>query len=299
MTQPNRNLEKRWHHAITVILTYKVKLENVWFRRFCKNHPRKLKIQSVAAASVDPSNKLCEVHINHSSGHRCKPASLTKIMAVITTLDYIEDIDKKITVEVEDVLPGNGNNLEAGDTISWRDAFHNMLIASSNSSANTVIRNLGRYLPNTVLTPQANPGLENSAHKGIAAMNAKARSLGMTSTRFTNASGLDTFGMFTTAHDMLLMGVAALAYPDLTDAWSKTAHIMNIGGPSPRDVEITSTLKQLYEEEPNVCGGKTGTLPDGTQNILIYCKRGDIRTITALMQKGGNRHKEILKIISG
>lgn len=299
MTQPNRNLEKRWHHAITVILTYKVKLENLWLRRFYKNHPRKLKIQSVAAASVDPSNKLCEVHINHSSGHRCKPASLTKIMAVITTLDYIEDIDKKITVEVEDILPGNGNNLEPGDTISWRDAFHNMLIASSNSSANTVIRNLGCYLPNTELTPQANTGIENSVYKGITAMNAKARSLGMTNTRFTNASGLDTFGMFTTAHDMLLMGVAALAYPDLTDAWSKTAHIMNIGGPSPRDVEITSTLKQLYEEEPIVCGGKTGTLPDGTQNILIYCKRGDIRTITALMQKGGNRHKEILKIISG
>jgi len=299
MTQLNRNFEKRWHHAITVILTYKVKLENVWLRRFCKIHPRKLKIQSVAAASVDPSNKLCEVYINHSSGHRCKPASLTKIMAVITTLDYIKDIDKKITVEVEDILPGNGNNLEAGDTISWRDAFHNMLIASSNSSANTVIRNLGRYLPNTELTPQANTGIENSVYKGITAMNAKARSLGMTNTRFTNASGLDTFGMFTTAHDMLLMGVAALAYPDLRDAWSKTAHIMNIGGPSPRDVEITSTLKQLYEEEPNVCGGKTGTLPDGTQNILIYCKRGDIRTITALMQKGGNRHKEILKIISG
>lgn len=299
MTQPDHNSEKRWHRAITEILTYKVKLENLWLRRFCKNSPRKLKVQSVAAACVDASNKLGKVHIHRFSGRRCKPASLAKIMTVITALDYIEDIDEKITVEAEDILPGNGNNLKAGDNISWRDAFHNMLMASSNSSANTVIRNLGLYLPSPEFGQQVNTGLADAARNGVTAMNVKAQSLGMTRTRFTNASGLDSFGMYTTAHDMLLMGVAALAYPDLTDAWSKTTHIMSIEGASPRDVQITSTLKQLYEEEPNVCGGKTGTLPDGTQNILIYCKHGDIRTITALMQKGGDRHKEILKIISG
>lgn len=295
MTQPDRNLDKRWQHAISVILRYKVKLESLWLRKLCNNRPRKLKAQSIATASLDPDNKLRIVHINNSSSRKCKPASLTKVMAVITALDEIGSINERITVEAEDILPGSRNNLKAGDKISWKDAFHNMLMASSNSSANTVIRSLGLRLSNQ----QPNFGSAGPACKGIAAMNAKARSLGMTSTLFSNASGLDSFGMYTTAHDMLLMGRAALDYPDLTETWSKTTHVMSVGGESPRNIKIISTLKQLFDEAPNVCGGKTGTLPDGTQNILICNKRGGSRMITVLMQKGGDRHKEILKIISG
>ncbi|MDF0750468.1 serine hydrolase [Marinobacter sp. 71-i] len=252
MTQPDRNLDKRWQHAISVILRYKVKLERLWLRKLYNNRPRKLKVQSIATASLDSDNKLHIVHVNNSSSRKCKPASLTKVMAVITALDEIGSIDERITVEAEDILPGSRNNLKAGDKISWKDAFHNMLMASSNSSANTVIRSLGLRLPSPEPCTRPNASAEAPACGAIAAMNAKAQSLGMTGTRFTNASGLDSYGMYTTAHDMLLMGVAALAYPDLTKAWGKTVHIMKVGGPSARDVEITSTLKQLFDEEPVV-----------------------------------------------
>lgn len=299
MTQPGRNSGKRLKRAISVLLNYRVKIENLWLRKFCKNRPRKLKAQGVANAFVDPSNKLCSIHISSSSTRKFKPASLTKVMVVMTALDEIENVDEIISVAPEDVLGGSDNNLKAGDQISWRDAFHNMLMASSNISANAVIRSLGLRLPRPEPCTRTNSDKESPTSRAIAAINTKAQSLGMTGTRFTNASGLDSFGMYTTARDMLLMGVAALAYPVLKEAWGKKVHVMKVGGPSPRDVEITSTLQQLFVAVPEVGGGKTGTLPDGTQNILIYRKRGDSRMITALMQKGGDRHKEILRIIAG
>lgn len=298
MTQPGRNPVKLWHRTLTLILKYKVKFENLWLRKLNNHRPRTLRTQSISSVSVDSANTPPTVHISRYITRRCKPASLTKVMAVMAALDEIEDIEELITVEAKDILPGSGNNLNAGDRISWKDAFHNMLMASSNTSANTVIRNLGLRLskPEPLLHPHADT--QDPIYKGIEAMNAKARALGMINTHFTNASGLDSFGMYTTAKDMMVMGVAALDYKDLMEAWGKTTHIIRVTGASAREIAITSTLKQLFDEAPGVCGGKTGTLPDGTQNLLICRKRGDSRIITALMQKGGDRHTEILKILS-
>lgn len=257
----------------------------------------KIKAQSYVSI-VAPLGDIsrAEIQADKAGSLKCKPASLTKVIVVMTVLDHVQNIEESITVNTEDLLSGSGDNLVAGDKLSWRDAFHNMLMASSNTSANAVVRNLGLRLLNIEKT---DPRSGDALLHGIAALNEKALSLGMKDTHFLNASGLDSPGMHTTARDMAVMGAAALDYPELLKTWGKPKHTIRIDGERPRDVEITSTVKILTDEYPNICGGKTGTLPDGTQNLLIHSigENGG-HTVTALLQRGGDRYDEIHRVLT-
>lgn len=230
--------------------------------------------------------------VNKNADDIMKPASLTKVMLSMLVLDTIATLDEQIDVIDSDVVGGSGNNLKSGDSLSWRDALHNLLMASSNTTANVVSRQLGtRLLNNKKVTPT------QAMQRGIQALNDKAKTLSMIATCFTNPSGLDNTNMRTTASDMAKMGNAALDYPELLAAWSTAHYTLRIQGKMQREMTITTTVEPLLEGRSNVLGGKTGTLPDGTMNLMLHTRtqEGD-DCLTVLLQVGGNRYTEMQKI---
>lgn len=104
----------------------------------------------------------------------------------------------------------------------------------------------------------------------IQAMNEKAEEIGMIDTNFTNPHGLSNENQVTTAKDMLLMGINALAYKEITESWSKRKHTVDVKGDNAREIEIETTVQDSsMNDEYNVLGGKTGTLSAlGVQNLL-------------------------------
>ena len=70
---------------------------------------------------------------------KSNPASITKLLTLITALEYPIDLNDKIKIQESDV-EDNMNNIYVGDIISLNDAIHFMLLSSSNILANAVAR---------------------------------------------------------------------------------------------------------------------------------------------------------------
>jgi len=82
------------------------------------------------------------------------PASTSKILTAILTLDYISDLQTKITVEqgeIDAMLPRvYDGDLRPGDVITVQDALYAMFLPSSNAAAYV----LGRFVGQTILMTQ-------------------------------------------------------------------------------------------------------------------------------------------------
>ncbi len=129
-------------------------------------------------------------------------ASITKLMTAMVVLDSGAPLDEKIDITKadRDLIRLTGSRLEYGATLSRKDMLLLALMSSENRAAST----LGRHHPG---------GLEAF----IAAMNAKATSLGMHNSRFADPAGLRSENT-STARDLALMLQAAQEYPLIRQA---------------------------------------------------------------------------------
>ncbi|HTH60353.1 MAG TPA: D-alanyl-D-alanine endopeptidase [Paraburkholderia sp.] len=124
-------------------------------------------------------------------------ASISKLMTAMVVLDSKAPLDEPITVSDEDrdFDKNTGSRLSVGSVLSREDMLHIALMASENRAAAA----LSRYYPG------GRPAF-------IAAMNAKAKQLGMTDTHFENSTGLSSQNV-STARDLVKMVNAAYQYP--------------------------------------------------------------------------------------
>ena len=118
-------------------------------------------------------------------------ASLTKIMTALVAIQHDANLDRAVR------SPSN-SRLPAG-TVTRRDLFSAMLVRSDNAAADALAADF--------------PG---GAKEFVKAMNRRARELGMTSTRFVDASGLSA-GNMATIGDITIMLLRASREPDIAE----------------------------------------------------------------------------------
>lgn len=63
------------------------------------------------------------------------PASVAKVLAIVTALDRLCDLDAIVTLEREDLQGGSGAVHFEGDRLTVREILHSMLLPSSNTCA--------------------------------------------------------------------------------------------------------------------------------------------------------------------
>ena len=126
------------------------------------------------------------------------PASLTKMMTLYLTFEALQQ-GRARTSDVLTVsrhaasMPPSKLGLAAGQTITLDDAMRATAIRSANDMAVVIAEHLG-----------------GSEDRFAALMTAKARQLGMNSTRFANANGLTDTRQTTTARDMSILARAIM-----------------------------------------------------------------------------------------
>ncbi len=127
-------------------------------------------------------------------------ASITKLMTAVVTMDARPDWSERIAINTEDVdrLKGTGSRLAIGATHSREQLLNLALIASENRAAHA----LGRSYPG---------GIEAF----VAAMNRKARLLGMNKTLFVDPTGLSSFNQSTAEDLVKLVNYAYANYPEI------------------------------------------------------------------------------------
>lgn len=128
-------------------------------------------------------------------------ASLTKLMTAMVVLDGNLDLREELQVSKEDVdtLRHSKSRLPVGTRLTRGEALLMALVASENRAAHL----LGRTYPGGM------PAC-------VAAMNAKARDLGLRRTHFEETTGLDGRNV-ATARELAVLADAASRYPTIQD----------------------------------------------------------------------------------
>ncbi|MES2728948.1 MAG: serine hydrolase [Pseudomonadota bacterium] len=194
--------------------------------------------------------------IDQNLDRRIVPASITKMMTFMVTLDDI----RAGTSSWNDTIKVSHNAGTRGFSEGFTPGTHHTL--------DTLMRASLARSNNRAATAMAEHGANGSMSRFVARMNQKAQDIGMTHTLFVDASGLSASNR-STARDLLLMGRYFVAtYPEYIDLLGQREY---------RGQENTNKL--LYHNFGNTgiqtIAGKTGTHSSSGSCLLAIARRGD------------------------
>ena len=195
------------------------------------------------------------------------PASITKLLTLMTACRFLRDFSYEVTIVDEDITPGSGNNLKAGDIVSVLDLFKNTMLASSNTSATVISRVVGEYIQQTQNYILGESFIEtfmremNKAAFDIASMQYSV---------FVNPHGLYHKNQYSCAYDLALLIQRCSSLKPITDVWGLANAEIAIKGPNSRVIKIISTVTPIVEGNPLAVGGKTGTLGKSRSLAMLY-----------------------------
>ena len=207
--------------------------------------------------------------------------SITKIATAMVLLDWVtakgEDLGQLATVPgtISVLNSPNSIGLQMGDRISLREALYAAMMQSDNQAAETIAVHVGRKLG----------GGDNDRAASdffVSQMNALARKLGMRSTRFLNAHGLDDLEdklPYSTAGDIALLANYAVGHSGFTFYTSqkdrKISWVTATGESSGAQLRSTNELLGGI-----IDGMKTGTTRKAGQCVVISAaKRPDNKLV--------------------
>jgi D-alanyl-D-alanine endopeptidase (penicillin-binding protein 7) len=183
------------HHSVVRRVAYEPRQPSVGQAFGLHETPDALMLRSSVAYVIDQNSG--EALFDKNSRAVVPIASITKLMTSMVVLDSKEPMTDQIEVtdEDRDYEKNTGSRLSVGSVLSREDMLHIALMASENRAAAA----LSRYFPG------GRPAF-------LAAMNAKAKQLGMTDTHFENPTGLTSQNV-SSARDLVKMVNAAYQYP--------------------------------------------------------------------------------------
>ncbi len=204
-------------------------------------------------------------------------ASTTKIMSAVIALES-DKIDSEITVSDEMVrVEGTSMGLLAGDSVSVRELVYGMLLSSGNDAANATAYAVG-----------------GSIEGFVSMMNEKAEQLGMNSTHFATASGLDADDHYSTAYDMAVLTSYAIQNKEFVEICSSKSASVDFGNP-PYKRTLTNHNK-LLKTYDGAIGVKTGFTKKSGRCLVSAAERNGTTLICVTLNAPDdwNDHKKLL-----
>jgi len=194
---------------------------------------------------------------------RCAPASTTKLMTAIVTMENAKLTDVvTISAKAAHVHPHKAGFKE-GDRVTIEELLNAALIGSANDAA--------------VALAEAVAGSED---RFVEMMNEKTLAIGATNTRFINANGLPGQGQYITAYDLAKIMDYALRYKKLKEIiGTRVTEVSTVSGNSK---VIRNTNRLLWSEE-DLVGGKTGYTNTARHCFVCAAERRSDTIIVALL----------------
>ncbi len=225
--------------------------------------PVEIKAKSAVLMDVTTGRVLLE----YNADEKLFPASVTKIMTMLLTVEAIKD--KKISLT--DVVVCSENASKKGGSQIWLEpneemTVNDLLKATAIGSANDAATLLGEYI-------------SGSEEAFVALMNTRAKELKMNNTHFENATGLDdtTDTHLTTARDIGLMSVELMKYDLIQDYTTVWMDSLRNG-----ETELVNTNK-LVRFYNGTTGIKTGTTAKAGCCVSASAKRDDLHLVAVVM----------------
>jgi len=208
------------------------------------------------------------------------PASLTKMMTLYLLFEAVAEgrysLSSPLTVsENAASQPPAKIGLKAGTTITVQQAARALSVRSANDVGVAVAENLA--------------GSEAAFARQ---MTQQARALGLSRTRFENATGLPDAGQVTTARDMAKLGLALKRrFPQYASYYRAKSFTY--------DGRTFKATNNLLGKVSGVDGLKTGYIRMSGYNLVATARRGGKQLIVVVMggQSESARDKEVTRLI--
>jgi len=228
--------------------------------------PGKLVLRSAAALVEDQQTG--EYLVEKQATAVVPIASITKLMTAMVVLDSEINLNESFTIETKDMdtLRHSHSRLPVGSLITRRDALLIALMASDNRAASA----LGRNYPGGIAA-------------FVAAMNAKAKSLGLAETHFVDSTGLSS-GNVSSARDLARLVAAAYQYNLIREfTTSKNALIHN----GRRNLAFHNTNRLIQNPRWDIGLSKTGFIGEAGRCLVMQANVAKRPVLIVLLDSQG------------
>lgn len=191
-----------------------------------------------------------EMIAERNGRERLYPASLTKMMTAILTIESISDLDRRLILPADAVTLAYAQDASVAgfcpdEDVSYRDLLYGMLLPSGAECCIACAREIA--------------GSEDAFAQ---MMNQKAAEIGMKDTHFCNAAGLHEKGHYSTASDLACLLRYALQNGTFREIFTSSNYVVGPTAHHPEGFTMQSTMFiSLYEagiDGSVILGGKTG-----------------------------------------
>jgi D-alanyl-D-alanine endopeptidase (penicillin-binding protein 7) len=226
----------------------------------------KPEVRSAVALVVDANNG--EVIFERQPKLVAPIASITKLMTALVVLDGLQPLDEVIKITAEDKWKGKGafSRLPIGAKLTRGDLLRLALMASENRAART----LGRNYPGGMTA-------------FVRTMNAKAKALGMTQTRFDDPSGLSSLNV-SSARDLAKLVKAVSRISTISEYSTLTYHEVRVGKSM---LGYRNTNLLIGKPDWNIQVQKTGYTNDAGECLVMQAVIDERPVVIVLLNSFG------------
>lgn len=177
-------------------------------------------------------------------------ASITKLMTGLVVVEAQQDMNEILEVTDEDIdrEKNSSSRLRVGSQLSRANMLHIALMSSENRAASA----LGRHYPGGI-------------RAFVAAMNAKARALGMSGTHYVDSTGLSSNNVASAA-DLAKLVIAASNHSILRQYSTDTKYVVEPGG---RALQYANSNRLVNNPDWEIGIQKTGYISEAGRCLVM------------------------------
>jgi D-alanyl-D-alanine endopeptidase (penicillin-binding protein 7) len=197
-------------------------------------------------------------------------ASVTKLMTAMVVLDAKQPEDELIGIDMGDLdlLKGSHSRLRLGTELPRHEMLRLALMASENRAASS----LARHYP-------------GGSGAFVAAMNVKARELGMLNTHFSDPTGLSSENV-STAYDLARMVRAASEYAQIREFTTTPSHYVELQ-PTGQLLGFNNTNSLVKSSDWDISVSKTGFIREAGKCLVMLATIASRPVIIVLLDSYG------------
>ena len=213
-----------------------------------------------------------EIFFNKNADVVVPIASITKLMTAMVILDRALELDQRVVLSREDVdaRKGTRSRLRTGAVLTRDELLLLSLMASENLAAAA----LGRTYPGGI-------------NAFVVAMNEKAEALGMTDSRFVDATGLSARNV-SSARDLAKLVNAAHRYPLIREYSTRGRATVKVYG---RTVAFGNTNGLVRNTHWNIGLSKTGYISEAGRCLVMRVNVASKDLVVVLLDSWGKNSR--------
>ncbi len=225
-----------------------------------------LELKSGVALVMDQDTN--EILFSKNSEAILPIASLTKLMTAVVVTEARLPLDETITITEDDIdtEKGSRSRLRVGTQLAREDMLHLALMSSENRAAHA----LGRSYPGGLAA-------------FVAAMNDKARALGMNDTHYVEPTGLSSKNQ-SSARDLATLVKAAHEVPLIRELSTSPEYMVEVGN---RPVQFHTTNGLVKSPDWEIGLQKTGYITEAGRCLVMQAKLAGRQLIMVFLDSAG------------